>query len=1132
MPSLVIDEDEEDSDEHEIIDYEPDFSESEEPDVEISTEETQPPSNKSPDSGITEDGTKSLEFNERQLAECQTSEFRKFMCSICDKQMISWKALIRHKRNHHNENRCKFCRKRCGNGFFLKMHVKVEHPDKFNCFLLSGQTARVMIEPLISVPECDTCGSKFFHKEALLLHHADCDKKCIECGLKIPQRNFYFVHMEKEHNIKLKKHSNLECPFGCSEDFSSEKVLMEHVQRNHPEDKDDGSTIDSMSEGGESVSNDSFIFQCQHCDARFSKQRSLSSHHGVMHKHQEVVAKTQNVRKYTRDEFVEKFMVTKSNDFKRCIPCKKDIHRRSLACHIRGKHAAQKNFRCELCPEAFFRQDYRMRHMTYSHINDYRCKTCEVHFDRAYKYDAHMFKHGVPIKNFKPDERLDQYDLLTENMKFIEDSSTYDYSKQPMQRRMSVFGQSAGPVEIPLTKDEFVEKYLKNISDNKTYCTICQQGMMKGSIITHLFWKHALQKPLKCAFCNERVVKNKLRLSHMNKCHPFEYRCFDCDQQFTKHALYAEHMMENHQVKVKSKPSSGEEDDLMLSEVRFVSQKNEEEIIEEPEIISMEVEAPHSYECKICVKTFSTFRNLKIHNSHKHKDVSGPVEDLTEGPMTFEEFRQNYTENVSDSVIKCIICMQTTKKRNFANHVKSRHATTGAFRCAVCPESFFRPEHRIQHMSKSHRGMYFCQSCNIQFYRNSRYAKHMKDQHEIEVDSSDQYDVDLNLSELRFVGYVNKSQEEDSSLPSIVHHDPDDEQESETPSVETNDEEFTRDEFMSKFMKSVNKETRKCLACDKTMLKGSIYNHLMTYHAKTYLFKCPFCEVRLERAPTRIRHLQIFHPDDYKCHDCGLQFQKHSQFVDHMMEEHNFEVTTPKAPGEERDLSSLDVKYVYQRPSEESNDADENNVSIETPKARRFSRRFSTLVTTPTEKFLKPKIKEEPKRPEYFMHSIFGSEKSLLEETPEKVVPEESYSSDSEYNYTDFKTRYVVDHDVSNVKCLPCNRPIIKTSVCAHLRLHHSIVSSYNCELCTDGFQRSDYRMRHMKHSHPDDYKCSYCNLQFYRSTLFREHMENYHKMSCNVPELKTKEEIDVPLETMKFVTNLSEALKVRPLLG
>lgn len=1087
---------------------------------------------KSPDSGITDNCAESADFNERQLAECQLGELKDFVCNICTKQMISAKALLRHKRNHHSD-RCNYCKKRFGSKSLLNIHTQAKHPDKYIEFRLNGQTnAVVQVESIASIPECDSCGAKFCEKEALYKHHADCDKKCIECGLKIPQKSFYYQHLEKEHNIKLSKPQVLlECPFGCLDNFNSERILQEHVQRCHPEDKDEASVADSISEDGESVSSETGL-SCEFCLARFRKQRSLKQHISVMHKNeQKNVPKTRSQPKYTRDEFVDKFMVKKTNDFHRCIPCKKDIHRKSLMVHMKGKHAAVKSFRCELCPEAFFRIDYRTRHMTYIHMNQYRCIGCDVQFDRAYKYDAHMTQHGVAAKNFKPDEGNDRFDLSTTNIKYIEDSSTYDYSKQEMQRRMSILGMPYTPPEIPLTKDEFIERFLVNISEKQSQCTICQQKMMKTSILTHILWKHAVKKPLKCAFCNERVVKTNGRLSHMSRCHPNAYKCKDCKEQFAKHATYAEHVLREHRKRVTTLPSSGEEPDLSLNEVRFVSQKNDEEIIEEPEMICIEPEitmrpstsATSSYQCHTCVKSFTCAKNLQIHNSHKHKEPSADsssrqVLESNDDPMSFEDFRYNFTESVNDTDVKCLICDQTLKKRNLGNHAKSRHATSGAYKCAICPESFFRPEHRIQHMSQLHRGMFFCETCNIQFFRNSRYAKHMKDSHEIEVDDSDDYEVDFNLSELQFVPYVNKSQEDEknSSLPSIVHEP---ETEAATQEAPVGNE-MNRDDFMAQYIKMVNKETRRCLACDRTMLKRSLYNHLMRYHATIPPFKCPFCDLRLERSPHRIRHLQVFHPDGYKCHECGIQFQKHSMYADHMTFEHNQTVTTTKAPGEERDLSSLDIKYVPHLSRADSYwQDDEATSSTETS----FVSQKSIKSSPPDVKFLKPKIKEEPRGRVPLLHSIFGEDDSLLEEQPTPV--RESLAT--EFSYNDFKARFINDHDANNMKCLPCDKVVIKTSICAHLRLHHSITLSYNCELCSEGFQRSDYRQRHMKFAHPEDYKCPHCDIQFYRSVLFKGHMLEVHKIIIVVPALKTKDEIDAPLEKMKFVQRIPDSMKV-----
>lgn len=987
----------------------------------------------------------------------------------------------------------------------------------------------------MTIPECSTCGAKFCEKEALYRHHGECDRKCIECGMKILRKDYYYSHLYKEHGIQILDQVSLECPFGCLDHFTSEKVLQDHVQRNHPEEKEEESVADTISDYADSTNNETQFMSCEQCGAKFPSKRSLTQHIAYKHKPGIVeLPKTSNVAKYSREEFIDKFMVKKSFEYQRCIPCKKDIHRRSIGLHLRGKHAAAKSFVCELCDESFFRIDYRQRHMAHIHFNQYRCFDCEVQFDRAHKYDSHMAQHGVPVKNFKPEEGADRYDLSWNNMKYIEDSSTYDYGKEEKERRTSVLSTtSVQVVEVPLTREDFTNKYFSNVNDKSSQCTICQVKIMKSSIVSHLLWKHAVKKPLKCAFCNERVVKNTGRLNHMSRCHPNEYRCSVCTAQFTKHDNLASHMLDAHDITVTTRPSSGEEDDLSLGDVRFISQKNEDEIIEELETIDVEPDlkmdqrsfeedqTDGSNKCQFCVKSFACSKNLQIHKSHKHKQemidsyTKQPYEDVSQ-PMTFEEFRCNFVESVTDSDIKCLVCDQLLKKKNFGNHIKSRHATSGAYKCAICPESFFRPEHRIQHMSSLHRGMFFCHTCNIQFYRNSRYAKHMHDMHDITVDNSDSYEVDLCLGDLKFVPLITKTPEEEqnASLPSIVHEpDPEPEPVEEQETEQSNS--MDRDEFMTRYIRTLGKDTRRCIACDKNILKGSMYNHLMRFHAVTLPYKCPFCDLRLERSQYRLRHLQLFHPDGYKCYECGLQFELHAKFTEHMLVEHNSAVSTPKAPGEEKDLSSFDVTYVPQKSDEESfwdeDETSQGNDTKQTPSTSKGAKEF-----------LKPSIKEEPKDDDHLMmHSIFGSE-SLLEEKPRKVP-----SGTAEYSYNDFKNRFMLDVNSGDLKCLPCDRVIVKTSGCAHMRLWHAITMCYNCEICNEGFQRTDYRQRHMKFVHPDDFKCSYCDLQFHRSVLYKQHMMETHKIKVDIKEKKKKDDIDVPLENMKFIEHVPDSVRV-----
>lgn len=522
-----------------------------------------------------------------------------FPCTSCEKTFTNNKALQCHVRSIHSAKNCKYCLKKFGNKQQLKLHTKFKHADKFSEFLLeiekqdnavTSKNPVVEIERLENFNECSTCDLKFISKIALLKHHAECDQKCIDCGLKIPRKDFYYKHLENIHKYSSTDLLGYDCPF-CMNLFRSEKVLQEHIQRLHPDENQ--SCADTFSEAGDSVSNDGNIqHKCKICFQIFQSQKSLRQHTTIKHKEgtSNEMRKSTEVKKYTRDEFFEKFIVQKSNDFFRCIPCRKDIFKRSIVMHVKSKHSAIRCYRCELCSEAFLRSDYRQRHVASMHPNDYKCFECETQFDRAYKFDAHMAKHGQVQKIFKPDEGADRYDLSQNDVLYIEDSKNYDYSNDEQlihSNKNDFLLVEENVQEVPLTKDEFCDKYMVSVSDKISRCNICNVEIQKMSIISHLTWKHALKKPLKCSFCNDRVVKNKARVLHMARNHPNEYKCLECNQQFVKHQFYADHMKEVHLKKVTSSPSANEEDDLHLNDLRFIANRNDDEVIEEMDSINI-----------------------------------------------------------------------------------------------------------------------------------------------------------------------------------------------------------------------------------------------------------------------------------------------------------------------------------------------------------------------------------------------------------------------------------------------------------------------------------------------------------------------------------------------------------------
>jgi hypothetical protein len=236
-----------------------------------------------------------------------------------------------------------------------------------------------------------------------------------------------------------------------------------------------------------------------------------------------------------------------------------------------------------------------------------------------------------------------------------------------------------------------------------------------------------------------------------------------------------------------------------------------------------------------------------------------------------------------------------------------------------------------------------------------------------------------------------------------------------------------------------------------------------------------------------------------------------------MISEHNSNAAIPKSPFEEEDLSSGDLRYVANRLNHEILSNEENEFPSDENSAM-----INDYFEAPEQKdqhVATQKVKTElQERDESFFH--------------ESVLTEILNDKNAEYSYQEFKNLFIRENDDLTMKCVACDRIIIKTSVAAHLRLWHANLMMFNCELCTEGFRRNDYRLRHMTSAHPNDFKCHLCSVQFHRSVLYKDHMKDVHKIFIKTEELKSKEEIDVPFENMKFVQKTLENVRVCQFFG
>lgn len=157
-----------------------------------------------------------------------------------------------------------------------------------------------------------------------------------------------------------------------------------------------------------------------------------------------------------------------------------------------------------------------------------------------------------------------------------------------------------------------------------------------------------------------------------------------------------------------------------------------------------------------------------------------------------------------------------------------------------------------------------------------------------------------------------------------------------------------------------------------------------------------------------------------------------------MMIEHNETVMSEKGPFEEEDISTAELRYTAYRPSESSiwQDDDMNSSNNSTMLSYFYQDNEQQQEEFDDMEESTSSIKnEEDKIP------------ALLQEVALEQFPEGKGS----YAYQDFKDKFLKNIDGITFECIPCKRVIIRTSVCAHLRLWHASKMMFNCELCPLG---------------------------------------------------------------------------------
>lgn len=266
----------------------------------------------------------------------------------------------------------------------------------------------------------------------------------------------------------------------------------------------------------------------------------------------------------------------------------------------------------------------------------------------------------------------------------------------------------------------------------------------------------------------------------------------------------------------------------------------------------------------------------------------------------------------------------------------------------------------------------------------------------------------------------------------------------------------------------------KCIPCDRKIIRTSLSAHLKLWHSSKPMFNCELCSVGFRRSDYRLRHMASNHPNDYYCEICKHQFHRSVLYKEHMLKSHKIEVNTIELKSkDEIDIPLENMIYILKIPLKERAQCEETSSNGAAHiKKRRASIDFTNSPINPK-----------------------GGGLTFME----------------------FKSAYI--EEFSDVfKCKICNLNFSKMSLKKHLKKFHATSHPYNCELCNESFTRFDARTFHMKYMHPDKYNCSTCNRQFYISSEFMDHMKTIHNIFINISTTKTKYDVDVPLERLRFL--------------
>ncbi|KAG7306821.1 hypothetical protein JYU34_008266 [Plutella xylostella] len=560
-------------------------------------------------------------------------------------------------------------------------------------------------------------------------------------------------------------------------------------------------------------------------------------------------------------------------------------------------------------------------------------------------------------------------------------------------------------------------------------CDYCDRGFTrKYNLRIHIENCH-LNTVTSCGVCNQSFGSTSGLQQHLNRGHNRNHQGFPecdlCGRIFKRKQNIVSHMITIH---------------LQGSEIR----------------------------CLICLKTFTTQRNLKRHINQLHNPDFEYLEcddcsKIFKGKHSLINHIQAMHNPANKQNCTCHVCDRTyTNTRNLKRHIETCHGERGEYKCCFCTKVYtsnqsLRRHQRIRHnpkitnvksiplevlngvydedVVKNHNNGYQCRKCKKTFYSEPVLRQHMKLAHSFS-------------SFYKYCRSVLLKQE--------------------TLKLETQANKFYNCEFCNYVFSNVYE----------------LKNHMHSNHDVEYcLSTCNVCFNKFYSKETACEHKKICLPpaDANACSHCDKLFT---------------------------DVSSLQFHARIFHPQSQITDQDVTSTNTEDVTAE------SSVYNCPhcqrvyySDRSLKHHMKLKHSEGEAVECPICGkicSNKYYLA-SHTKLVHEEQLFSKCEYCDKQFKSRRNVRRHIEfthlgmqRYKCIECETLFKeKRSLRKHVRTKHSDSKSFpQCHICEKRFESAKSCKIHLKLVHSfnlNTHPCHKCSVSFTSYESLRVHLQTNH---------------------------------------